>query len=102
MPTYFNILVLPQTGYWIAQCLEVDIMSQGTTREEAEERWLKTFTSHLRVSQKIGVDPFKDIGEAPTEYKDAYAQKTRELEVDVPNGIMDHFPNPTPLRAAFA
>ena len=93
----FTVLIIPQSGYWIAQCLEYDIMAQGQSIEEVEERWKETLYSHVRVASKLEKRPFEGIGQAPPEYWELHDRKDREVDpisaLNIPPDIAEHLPS---------
>ena len=100
----FTILIVPQSGgYWIAQCLEYDIMAQGVSAEEAERLWKETLYSHVRVAGKLGKMPLEDIGKAPPEYWELHHRKEQDRDpisaLNVPPDIAEHLANPQAIFA---
>ena len=99
----FTVLIVPQSGMWIAQCLEYDIMAQGQSDKEAQDRWKETLYSHIRVAKKLGKKPFDGIGSAPQEYLELYNRKIQEADPDpflnAPADIAEHLSH---TQAVFA
>lgn len=81
--TVFTVLCVQKSGYWFAQCLDHNIAAEGSTIEEARENWAKLFDSHLRVAEKLKIEPFTNIGEVPERYIELHREKC-EVEKQVP------------------
>jgi len=54
--------------YWIAQCLEYDIVAQGKSLTDARKALERTVVGQLFIDQRMGKQPFEGIGQAPAWY----------------------------------
>lgn len=75
-PKKLSLLLFREGDWWVTQCLELDIASQGKgTMEDAIEEFWYTFIGQLKAAKNEGVDPF-DLPKAPANYWDAFDKAT--------------------------
>ena len=66
----FNLRVLfrREGEGWVAQCLEYDIVAQGSTLDKAKHRMQRTLIGQIIVDVKHGREPYEGIKQAPILY----------------------------------
>lgn len=91
-----RVLFLKRSYFWVAQCLEYDIVAQGKTLTDAQEAFERVFVSNIIVNLEAGVVPLSQFREAPREFFDLY-ERSQQL---VPgNNIFNNFTDlPTNLQ----
>ena len=67
-----NFLIFKEDGWWIAQCLEYDIAAQARTIPDIQYEIQRILVGRIAMSEKLGIDPFKDIPPAPVEYQKVF------------------------------
>lgn len=75
-----RVLVMQESGYYVAQCLEYDIAAQAKTFEELKDIFVRTFVFHIIIASKRGEEPFINIGIAPKYYFDRYKKAKDRLD----------------------
>lgn len=63
-----TLAVIQEAGQYVIQCLEFDIVAQGTTLDQAVERWGSTFADECDIARGNGKDRL-DIAPPPLNYK---------------------------------
>jgi hypothetical protein len=58
-------LVFPEGHLWIAEALELDVVAQGSSVEDAIESLRRTIELHEHQATRGGVAPFADVERAP-------------------------------------
>ena len=58
MPMNLNAIVFEEDGWFVAQCLELDIASQGNTAEEAFGNLQEAVELHLQEPLHCGLQAF--------------------------------------------
>ena len=69
-----KVLLFPEEGGWIAQCLEHDIVAQGANVKEAKERLILTVVCQIAVDLKNGKRPLEGIDKAPQKYWEQFEE----------------------------
>ncbi|MEO3387889.1 hypothetical protein [Mesorhizobium sp. CAU 1741] len=64
MARTLNIIVFKDEGFYIASGVELDIVAQGSTPEEAMNRLELVLNAEMQEAQSVGRDVF-DLGPAP-------------------------------------
>ena len=72
-----KVLLFPEEGGWIAQCLEHDIVAQGANVKEAKERLVLTVVCQIVVDLKNGKRPLEGIDKAPQRYWEQFEEGHR-------------------------
>lgn len=71
-----NVLVLrePAGGkeYWVAQCLEYDMVAQAGTIEDLRDKFARLVATNIILALKRGVEPFSNLRPAPDFYWKAF------------------------------
>ena len=94
-----RVLLGQEGSWWMAQCLEFDIVVQARTMRNAIDDLIHVLNARIRICAKEGVDPF-DLSEAPKEYWDLYEKaleiKQREEASKMPHINLSHFQSVVP------
>jgi len=56
-----RVLLFPEGGAWIAQCLELDVCAQGRTEVQAVANLRDTLGLHKLFDAKLNAEPFQDV-----------------------------------------
>lgn len=67
-----SILLLQEDGIWVAQCLQKDIASQGSTIENAISSFERTFVGQVILDLKDNKSPLEDIQQAPNRFFETF------------------------------
>lgn len=70
-------VVFQDSGYWIAQCIEVDVAAQGGSVDEAVERLESLLTYEAQYTERRFGKPFAGIDPAPARFQKMWDIKTR-------------------------
>jgi len=74
-------------GCWSAQCLEHDIATQAKTMTALLREVKRVLDAHVVVSEKLGIEPFANLKEAPPVFWKLYYSKTATASVQpIPSG----------------
>lgn len=67
-----RVLIMKREGYWIAQCLEYDIVAQCPgTADDIKNEFCRTLEVRVAACVAEGIDPFK-LSAAPKIYHDLF------------------------------
>ena len=79
-----RVLILPELGFFVAQCLEFDIAAQGSTIEEVMGNFSYAVLAHFDIAEERGEEPLEHVEPAPDFYVALYekGQKLRDFEID--------------------
>jgi hypothetical protein len=58
--------------YWVAQCLEIDIATQGSDFDQLAERFERALQAHIEISRERDADPFTCLPPAPDRHWDKW------------------------------
>ena len=83
-----RVLLGQEGSWWLAQCLEFDIVVQARTMQNAIDDLTHVLNARVRICEKEGVDPFK-LSKAPKEYWDLY-EKALELKQREEDSTVHH------------
>lgn len=78
----FQIVLLPEGGEWVAQCLNVDVAAQGATIHEAREALAKALSEHIVLALHLGEQPFHGLPPAPQGYWERFRVGERLADPD--------------------
>ena len=82
---HLNVLILQEEGWWVAQCLEYDIVAQAKTKELAQSEFLNVFCGRIEIAQELGIDPFEDVPPPPSYYRRlAFVAQQSQKEMRTP------------------
>jgi hypothetical protein len=87
-----SILLFPDDGVWIAQCMEYDLNAQGETHEAALESLGRTMAAQAILDWDAGRTPFEDMPSAPAKYVKLYnaAMHLRDVPMIPPPEFTAH------------
>lgn len=88
-----SAVIYPEGHVYIAQCLEYDIVSQGKTISQANERLVQNIAATLCVCVESGKKPFEGVPAAPRQFWEMFENAT--LEISSPDRPM-RLPRPMP------
>lgn len=82
MPEYFIILrvliVRQDDGLWAAQCIDHDIVAQGTSIKGAKQAFERTITGQILFDLENGRQPLATFPPAPSELRELF-EKAADL-----------------------
>lgn len=61
-------VLFQEGGWWVAQCLDVDIAAQAKTEADLEYELGRILFSHVMASEELGAVPFANLRPAPRRY----------------------------------
>jgi len=67
-----KVLIFREEGYWIAQCLEYDILSQATTLKEVIQKLRMNILANAIICKHFGREPLQGLKPAPRKFWDMY------------------------------
>lgn len=71
-----SVVIYPEGDVWIAQCLEYDIVSQGRTIQDVQDRLIRNVAATLYVYAENGKDTFENIRPAPKKFWEMFERAT--------------------------
>jgi hypothetical protein len=78
-----NILLFKEGDVWVAQCLQYDLVAQGSSIPEVKRRFTDVFVGQAIIDVTAGKKPFSDLAGASVVYRDRWwsdaATPLREL-----------------------
>jgi|HubBroStandDraft_5_1064220.scaffolds.fasta_scaffold175107_3 predicted RNase H-like HicB family nuclease len=63
-----NILFFKEQGFWVAQCLQVDVTSQGETIEDARKSFERVLVAQVMSDLEEKREPLSCLPEAPAKF----------------------------------
>ncbi len=92
------LLKANESGYWVAQALEVDVAAQGRNLAEAKNAFVKTMIGHIVFALKKQRVPFEGIGKAPKSVWNLF-EKGEELSNPnrIPASMLRKYKNSAPI-----
>lgn len=102
----FTLILIPECGKWVAQCLEYDIAAQGDTPKIAIDEWKTTLSGQIMLDLADGKEPLKGISKPPSIYHklaEDYGRLMEEKEKykrDPEIDMLSHNKQPLPLSLA--
>lgn len=80
-----HAVVFQEGGWWIGQCLEVDLATQSRRLEDLPGELERLLAVQLAASTEAGVAPFAGLAPAPRRFWDLYERaKSRLAPVAAP------------------
>ena len=64
-----------RSGFWSAQCLEVDIATQAKTYDEIMLEIPRVLKCHIAYAKRHSIEPFSNLKSAPAAYWKMYYYK---------------------------
>ncbi|MFH1934290.1 MAG: hypothetical protein ABIN18_22285 [Pseudomonadota bacterium] len=77
-----NILIFQEKGWWVAQCIEYDIVAQARTLKDVQNEFQRIFCGRISIAEQLGLKPFEDIPPAPEAYIDIFNDKINTYKVE--------------------
>ncbi|MGH7038502.1 MAG: type II toxin-antitoxin system HicB family antitoxin [Stellaceae bacterium] len=71
-----SVVIYPEGDVWIAQCLEYDIVSQGETIQDVQDRLTQNIAATLSVYADNGKNSLEDIPPAPKKFWEMFERAT--------------------------
>lgn len=105
MPITITAVVFEQDGFWIAQCLEYDIVSFAETLDALHRRLPEQLEAVFLLDKKEGRLPFSGFKRAPEKYWRMYEELRPSVEpikpkVSFSQRVRDWFA-PPPVETLF-
>ena len=85
-----NLLLFKEDGWWVAQCLNYDIAAQARTMPDAQYEIQRMIVGRVMMADKLGIDPFEGLQEAPAEYHIMAKDSEKSFKVELKH--MKHLP----------
>lgn len=63
----FNAHLFREDGFWLAQCLEYDLVAQATTASGALRQLQRSVAARVCIAAELGIEPFAGLPAAPAE-----------------------------------
>jgi hypothetical protein len=86
-PRTLHVVIFLGERYWVAQCLEIDIATQGSDFNQLAERFERALQAHIETSRERDADPFTCLPPAPDRHWDKWpevkAQRERQQALDI-------------------
>lgn len=67
-----RVVVFREEGWWVAQCLEVDIAVQAKTESDLHYELSLTLIGRILAGDSLGIDAFEGLPRAPKRYWDLF------------------------------
>lgn len=67
-----RVVVFREEGWWVAQCLEVDIAVQAKTEGDLHHELGLALVGRILAADTLGIDPFEGLPRAPKRYWDMF------------------------------
>lgn len=68
MTDTLKVVALKEKDYWIAQCVDYDLVSQAAKLEDLFSKFMIDLAAHIKIREKHNQDPF-DVPAAPENSK---------------------------------
>jgi hypothetical protein len=85
-----NVLVLRESAgdkaYWVAQCLEYDIVAQAETIQDLQCKFVHLLATNIILGLQRGIEPLSNLKPAPQFYWQQY-EKGRNVGGDFPVSV---------------
>jgi hypothetical protein len=82
-------VLFQEGGWWVAQCLDVDIAAQARTERDLYYELGRLLVGRILAGEKLGVDPFRSLPPAPKRYWDMFFDATSQPKTMLPFVPMD-------------
>ena len=86
-----TVLLFPEDGAWVAQCLQYDIAEQGATIDDALHNWVAAISSHIESDIEDKRTPLQGVDKAPHEFWSRWEQ-AKPLQTGRPLEMPAHVP----------
>lgn len=71
-----SVIIYPEGNVWIAQCLEYDIVSQGKTIQDVQDRLTRNIAATLSIYAENGRNALESIPSAPKKFWEMFERAT--------------------------
>jgi len=75
-----HAVVFQEDGWWIGQCLEIDLATQARRLEDLPGELERLLAVQLAASAEAGIAPFAGLMPAPRRFWDMYERAKSRLE----------------------
>jgi hypothetical protein len=79
-PNKIRVVLFRELDLWVAQCLEVDLVAQGKTLQEAVCELASVVNGRIALFSREGIDPF-ELPQAPDVYWELF-KKSLPIKVN--------------------
>jgi hypothetical protein len=79
-PRTLHVVIFQGERYWVAQCLEIDLATQGSDLDQLAERFERALQAHIEISRERGADPFTCLPQAPDRHWDKWPEVKAQRE----------------------
>jgi len=90
---HLHVLAMKQGPYWVAQCLQYDLVVQCRCILDLESKLEELLIGHILASERMRIEPFTTLDAAPVLYWDRYedglglrSKETLDIRVELPRG----------------
>jgi hypothetical protein len=87
-------ILFREGGWWVAQCLDVDIAAQAKTEADLQYELGRLLIGHVMASEKLGAEPFANLPPAPRRFWDMFFRAESQ-----PKTLMPFMPSTELLHA---
>jgi len=84
-----RVVVFREEGWWVAQCLDVDIAVQAKTEEDLHYELGLTLVGRILASDALGIEPFEGLPRAPKRYWDLFRDARSQPQEAPPFVVAD-------------
>lgn len=74
-----SVVIYPERDVWIAQCLEYDIVSQGKTIQDVQDRLTRNIAATFSIYAENGKNAFESIPPAPKKFWEMFEKATVQV-----------------------
>ena len=82
MDSLLKVLLLKEGKFWVAVCLDYDLVAQGDSENEAMARLCRTHHAHVMRCKEEGIEPLSDLKPAPKQYWELYDKELASRNID--------------------
>jgi predicted RNase H-like HicB family nuclease len=84
-----SVLLFPENGAWVAQCLQHNIAEQGATIDEAISNWTTALVTHISSDIEDKRTPLEGVEKAPMEFWGRWieAKLLNEQPLNLPGNV---------------
>lgn len=82
-------VVYRDRGWWVAQCLELDLGASAKTREALPQKLASVLRVQILADLDCGKRPFQDLPKAPKRFWDMHANGTPIQVIELTDPALD-------------
>ena len=82
IPIFGSVVLYKSDTFWLAHCLEYDIIAQGATKEDAKKSFEKIFVGQIIIDLMHKKIPLADCEKAPKEIWNKIKQSNQSTKVE--------------------